>query len=277
MIDASRDITFPTRSLAARRSRISGVIRRDIAAMQHSPVRIVEIFFWPVVYLVMWGLVSSYLSANRVPLIAEALLGGAILWEVLHRASREVGLSFLEDVWTRNTLNLHVTPLTTGEYLTGLALLSLGKIAAVTLVMSGAAAVLYGFGLYTIGIALVPFMALLLALGWALAMLAMASVLRFGQGAQVVAWTLVFIIQPFVGVFYPISVLPRSLRLLANITPASYVFEGMRSVQAGQPLPWQHLAIAGLLDAVYILAAVLIYARTLRRARTTGRLARLGE
>ncbi|MEW9528114.1 ABC transporter permease [Microbispora sp. NPDC049125] len=270
-------LAYPPLSPAARRRRVSGVVRRDLASLRRSPVRMFEIVFWPTIELVVWGYVTLFLQASKVPFVVSTLLGAVLLWQVLHRASNEVAIGFLEDVWSRNLLNMHVTPVTAVEYLTGLVVFSLGKILFGVTVMGVMAYVLYGFGILTVGIGLVPFMALLLVLGWSLAIVAISCVLRFGEGAQVIAWSLVFVFQPLAGVFYPVSVLPPVLRTISSLVPATHVFEGMRAVLTGGPVPWDRLAAAGLLDAVYVGLALALYTVTLRHARMKGRLSRFGE
>lgn len=268
---------LPPHSLAARRRRVAGVVLRDFAASRRSPVRFYEIFFWPTVSLVLWGFVSRYLQGAHVPFVVSVLLGAALLWEVLNRSSSEVSLAFLEDVWSRNLLNVQVTPLSTGEYLTGLVVFAMAKALLATVMMVVIAYGLYGFGVFTMGAGLVPFITLLLVMGWALAIVSISCVLRFGEGAQVLGWSLVFVFQPFSGVFYPISVLPAPMREIAAFVPASHVFEGMRSVLNGHGVSWGHLAAAALLDAVYLGLALWLYSITLRSARMHGRLARFGE
>jgi ABC-2 type transport system permease protein len=269
-------VLTPT-SWAARRRRIAGVVLRDLAAMRRSPVRVFEIFFWPTVNLVVWGFVTRYLQATHVPFAVAMLLGAAVLWELLHRASTEVGLGFLEDIWSRNLLNVFASPLSLGEYLTGLVVFSLAKVVLATVLTGLIAWLGYGFGVFSIGVGLIPFMALLLVMGWALAIVAISCVLRFGEGAQVLGWSLAFILQPFAGVFYPLSVLPGPFRAVAYVVPASHVFEGMRAVLAGQGVPWGDLGVAALLDVVYLAAAVWLFTVTLRNARMKGRLSRFGE
>jgi len=271
------DVLFAPTGAAARRQRISGVVLRDLAAMRRSPVRIFEIFFWPTVNLLVWGFVTRYLQASKVPFVVSVLLGAAVLWELLHRSSTEVGLGFLEDIWSRNLLNVFATPLSNGEYVTGLVLFSLAKVAVATVVTAGIAYLFYGFGIFSMGVALVPFMTLLLVMGWALSLVAIACVLRFGESAQVLGWSLPFVLQPVAGVFYPVSVLPEPLQKVAFLVPASHVFEGMRTVLRGGGVPWGHLAVAGLLDLVYLALAVRLFAVTLRNARMKGRLSRFGE
>ncbi|MFI9557292.1 ABC transporter permease [Nonomuraea endophytica] len=270
-------ISLPPLSWAARRTRIMGVVRRDFAALRRSPIRMFEILFWPTVELMLWGFVTAFLQTQRVPFVVAFLLGGVLLWQVLQKASNEISIAFLEDIWSRNLLNVQVSPLSSVEYLVGLVVFSLGKVVFAVTVMSGLAFVLYGFGVGGFGVGLAPFMGLLLVLGWSLGLVGIAAVLRFGENAQVIAWSLVFVVQPLAGIFYPISVLPAPVQALSWFLPASHVFEGMRTVMSGGPLPWDRLLWAAGLDVVYLGLTLGLFAWALRYARAHGKLSRFGD
>lgn len=45
-------------------------------------------------------------------------------------------------------------------------------------------------------------------------------------------WPIPMVLSVLSGVFYPISTLPNSLRVLSKAIPASYVFESMRAILA---------------------------------------------
>ncbi|WP_188193453.1 hypothetical protein [Nonomuraea sp. SYSU D8015] len=87
-------LTLPPLSFAARRTRVLGVVRRDFAALRRSPVRMFEILFWPTVELVLWGFVTLFLQAQKVPFVVSFLLGAVLLWQVLQKASNEISVSF---------------------------------------------------------------------------------------------------------------------------------------------------------------------------------------
>jgi ABC-2 type transport system permease protein len=75
-------------------------------------------------------------------------------------------------------------------------------------------------------------------------------------------------------VFYPVTVLPGWMQAIALILPPSYVFEGMRSVVAGQPPPWDRLAIGGTLALVYLVLACLFFFAVYRAVIRNGLIAR---
>jgi ABC-2 type transport system permease protein len=270
-------VSLPPASPAARRRRVLAVVLRDFYVLRRSVPRMLEIVYWPTVELLIWGYLSVFLQARQVPAVIAVLLGGVLLWQVLFRSQSEVSMAFLEDIWSRNLLNVFVAPLTAAEYLTGVVAFGALKLVVNVALMATVALVLYGFGLFSLGPSLVPFMALLLLMGWALAIVTIGVILRFGQSAEVIAWAMAFAFQPFAAVFYPVSVLPTAMQWVARVVPASYVFEGMRAVLGGRPLPWRTLGVAALLDLGYVVGSLVFFWRMLAKVRANGGLSRFGE
>ncbi len=80
---------------------------------------------------------------------------------------------------------------------------------------------------------LLPFVLNLVITGWVIGVLTTSLIMRFGQEAEILAWSMVFLFQPISCVFYPIEVLPGWLQAIAWMNPAAHVFEGMRAVLNG--------------------------------------------
>ncbi|HZD00140.1 MAG TPA: ABC transporter permease [Actinomycetes bacterium] len=257
--------------------RIGAVVLRDYYVLRRSLPRLLEIVYWPLVEVLIWGYVSLFLQANRLPTIMAVLLGGILLWQVLYRSQETVTVAFLEDIWSRNLLNVFTAPLAATEYLAGVIVFGLLKLIAGTAVMAALAFLLYGFGLLRVGPELVPFVFLLLVMGWSLATLTIGIILRFGQSAEIVAWAMAFAFQPFSAVFYPVDVLPAGMQAVAHLVPASYIFEGMRAALAGEGVVWGNLGAAAGLDVLYAAGAVWFMARMLAHVRRNGGLSRFGE
>ena len=252
---------------------------RHLYLYKRSLPRLMEIFYWPFLDLLLWGFISLYLVRFRegMPNFVAFLLGALILWDILFRSQQGISVSFLEDVWARNLLNLFASPLKPMEYISALVLVSFFKITIAGAVLSLLAWLLYSFNIFVIGISLVPFILSLVVLGLAIGIFTTALILRFGQQAEVLAWGIALIFQPVSAVFYPVSVLPPFLQAIARYVPASYVFEGMRAVVTTGKFPLTELLWSFGLDAVYLLAALLIFCRVLRVVRKLGLLARVGE
>ncbi len=261
--------------------RIYALFLRHIYLYRHSFVRMMEVFYWPLLDLLIWGFVSLYLAdlnaGGKAINFVATFLGALILWDILFRSQQGISVSFLEEVWSRNFLNLFVSPLSVGEYLISLMFVSLFKVVVVFLVSSLLAYLFYSFNLFLIGISLMPFVINLIIMGWAIGIVTTALILRFGQQAEVLAWGIAFLFQPVSAVFYPISVLPHWLQYIAKIIPASYVFEGMRSIILENEFDLQGLIIALGLNIIYLLFAFVFFFYLFNSVRKKGLLSRTGE
>ena len=257
---------------------VSALVLRYVFLYTRHPVRFIELIFWPLVDLLVWGFLTVYLQkqgSGGFPSAITFLIGGMILWDVMFRSQQGVAISFLEDVWTRNLLNVFVAPVRTVEYVAATCVVGVLRICVTLMVLTGVAALAYQFNLFSLGFALLPFLANLVLFGWFLGMISTALIMRWGQAAESLAWAVPFFIQPLAAVFYPVSVLPAWLQPAARALPCTPVFEGMREVLSGKPVPWGNIEHALLLNIVWGLAAGWFFAMNLRHVRKTGLLVKV--
>jgi len=259
--------------------RSTALFTRHMYLYKRSIPRLLEVFYWPLLDLLVWGFITVYFAQFRekLPGFVTYFIGALILWDILFRSQQGISVSFLEDVWSRNLLNLFASPLNPAEYILSLMVVSVAKLAIVTTVMVTLAWVLYSFNIFLIGLSLIPFVFNLIVMGWAIGIITTALILRFGQEAEVLAWALGFLFMPVSAVFYPVSVLPSFLRAIARLVPASYIFEGMREVVATGKLPLNDLIRSSGLNAAYILVAFLFFSWIFKIVKQKGLLVRIGE
>jgi ABC-2 type transport system permease protein len=259
--------------------RIEALFERHIYLYRRSIPRLMEIFYWPLLDLLVWGFITVYLAQFRqnLPGFVTFFIGALILWDILFRSQQGISVSFLEDVWAKNLLNLFASPLSPAEYILSLMLVSVVKLVTVAAIMAALAWVFYSFNIFLIGVSLIPFVLNLIVMGWAIGIITTALILRFGQEAEVLAWALGFLFMPVSAVFYPVSVLPPFLQTIARYVPASYVFEGMRDVISNGGLPLRELIWSSGLNAVYIFLAFLFFHWNFKIVKRKGLLVRIGE
>ena len=261
--------------------RIWGLLYRHISLYRASWPRLLELAYWPVLQMCIWGFTASFIAArmgtSRAALAGTALLGGVLLWEVALRSQMGVAISFMEEMWSRNLGHIFVSPLRPWELVAALIGMSIIRMSAGVLPAVGIAYLLYAFNLFALGPVLVLFFANLMIMGWWVALGVVSLILRHGAGAEALAWSVLFGLTPFSAVFYPVSVLPAVVRPLALALPSAHVFEGMRAVLNQGVIRWDHLVWAVVLNAVWTVAASVVFARQFRAARVRGALLSIGE
>jgi len=260
--------------------RIWGLMYRHLALYRRSWPRVLELMYWPVLQMLVWGFVTAWLAGlqnNTASVTAGVLLGGVLLWEVTLRSQMGFAISFLEEIWSRNLGHIFVAPLRTYELVAGLVAMSMLRTAIGVGPAILLAFLLYGFGIWTLGPVLVLYFAALMAMGWAVALGVTALILRHGAGAEALAWGVLFGLAPFSAVFYPVSVLPGWLQPISLAIPATHVFEGMRAALLNGQLAWDHLAYAFALDLIWLGLAAWLFMAQFQAARVRGALMNIGE
>lgn len=253
---------------------ISALVMRYIYLYTRTPMRLVELVFWPMVDLLIWGNLSVYIKEHgdaQLQSPATALVAAMILWDVVFRAQQGVAVSFLEDVWTRNLLNVFVAPVRTSEYLAATFAVGILRICVTVVIMCVVALFLYQFNIMSLGLPLLPFVFNLLVTGWALGMISTALILRWGQAVESLAWAVPFFIQPFSAVFYPVSsIKPVWMQSVALGLPTTHVFSGLREVMNEGTFNWNSFTYATLLNVAFMAVAGWIFSFMLNQTKKRG-------
>ena len=255
------------------------MVLRYLYLLRGSWPRILEQAYWPTVQMIMWGFITQFFITNSswVAHATGVLLSAVLLWDVLFRAQLGVSVVFMEEMFARNLGHLFASPLRPYELVFSLLLISLFR----TLLGVGTAALLaiplYHYSIFDLGLPLLAFFANLLVFGWAIGLLICGLLLRYGLGAESLAWASIFALGPISGIYYPISTLPGWLQPVAWAIPSSHVFEGMRAVLFDHRFDKELFFDAVLLNGIYIVLGMIVFLWVFRIARVRGLLLQVGE
>lgn len=256
--------------------RTFAIVFRQLYLIRASLSRVVPLFAWVVVDMVLWGFLTRYLNivAGSGFNFVAAFLGAVLFWDSFIRIMQGVTMAFFEDVWSRNFLNIFATPLLISEYVAGLVLSSI-----ITSLLGLAAMVFIALFFFKLsfavyGLMVMPFLAVLFLFGIALGIFGSAVVLHFGPASEWFIWPLPAFISPFAGVLYPVSTLPGWMQDVSRLLPPSYIFEALRAIVSGGAVSLPELAWSGCLAVGYIILAYWFFTRIYRRALRSGLIAR---
>src|SRR3954465_9965031 len=250
--------------------RIKTVVRRHAYVLKRSPHRFFDVTVWPLLDVLLFGSLGAYVAQQDGSSKAGApyLLAGILMFHILYQLQIAICTGFMEETWSRNVLNILTTPVTEGEYILGVALFGLAKLAFALGALIVMAIAFFGFNLTSVGWGLVPITAVLLLAGWSIGMAVIGLMLRYGQSAEILAWGINFLVMALSGVFNPVDAIPAPLQPLSRILPTTpappppplpqplsrippttHAFSALRTLLDGQPLPWGEIA-ASLVGAV---------------------------
>jgi len=259
--------------------RVYALMLRHFYVLRRSPIRVIELFYWPFMNMIMWGFITIYLRSGQFG-VAHAVgifLGAVILWEVLTRSHLGVMLSFIEELYARNLGHLFVSPLRPFEMI--MACMAVSFLRGIVGIIPAALlmAPMFGYSMVDMGLPFAAFYGLLSMFGFAFGTGVVAILVRWGLQAESFAWAAMFMFMPVAGVYYPISALPAWLQPLGWALPTAYVFEGMRALVIDNVVRFDYMGIALGLNVLIFIAAFMLFLRMFHAARVRGLLLTGGQ
>lgn len=251
--------------------RISALMLRNWYITINSLDRVLDVFFWPVINLFVWGFTSVFVrDLSDKGYIVGFFLGGLILWLFFDRAQKDVNLYILEDFWEKSVYNFYVSPMRESELLISVSLLGLFRAVVEFCMLAGLAFLGYSFNIFDVGFVLLTiFIIPLLIFAWGFGMLISGLVFRLGARVSVLTWSLPFLFQPVSAVFYPLSILPHFLQRIAALLPLAHIFEGFRLAIQGT-FAAREFVLALVLSVIYFVLFYLIFLSCVKRSKETG-------
>ena len=258
--------------------RVRAVLLQEFYITARSVEVLVDLPFWSLMTVIVFGFVTKFLATVMNPTIAQYLYLGTLMWEIMRVTQYSMSLGALWNVWSHNFSNMFIAPLSMLEYV--IAQMVSGAIKAVVLfgVVAVIAATLFDFNLFNMG---APTLALgflnLLWFAYSIGLFILGIIFRLGTRIQALAWGLVLIFQPLTAAYYPLSVMPPALQTVARAFPPTYVFESARASLTAPEVRWDWTLTAAAENVLYFILSVWFFQFMYRRSRETGQFARNEE
>ncbi|MDO8451718.1 MAG: ABC transporter permease [bacterium] len=241
----------------------------------HSMETWVDLFWNSILQMIVFSFIAVVFSRGEDSLLGVYMLTGMVLWNVIWAGQYGLTVGVMWEVWSHSLTSLFITPLTLEEFLIGQAVSSTIKAAISVILTALVTYVIFGFSVLTLGWPLLLYAIELLVFGWAAGMIVLSLIFRMGTDVQSLSWSIVFLIQPFGAVFYPVQVLPEQIRWIAFGIPTTYIFETVRGQLRDGSINGAYLAIGTVLNVIYLVGAYFILQRTYAASRKSGAFARL--
>ncbi len=255
--------------------RIRAVMLQELYITRRSLEIIVDLFYTSLITVVVFGLVSGFLTGVMNPNTGSYLILGMLLWDVIRVNQYSITVGSLWNIWSHNLSNMFVAPLSLAEYITAHILSGLLKTLVIFGVISAIAAAWFHFPIWRVGIVnLALFFTNLTIFAWAVGLVLLGIVFMIGTRIQALAWGAVFLFQPLTAAFFPLGVLPPAMRTVAYGIPPTWVFEAARRALADPSVDWTSAAIAFGENMLYLALAVCAFYLMWARSRETGQFAR---
>lgn len=252
--------------------RVFAMVIRYTYNLRHSLDRLSDMFYWPLLDLLIWGVTGLYLARlmSNSDSYLFLILNGLIFWIVVWRAQYEINTNLLSELWDKNLVNIFVSPLTVYEWITSFMIFGLIKSLISVAFSAIIAYLIYGYNIFSYGPSIIIFFIALLLTGWSFGFIVAGFLIRFGQRVQTLAWGGVALIAPFSVLYYPISVLPHWAQTVAHFVPSSYIFEALRSTLFYKPISVIDIGISFGINILYLIIAIAFFVFMFNKSKKLG-------
>ena len=259
--------------------RILSLMLRHFYLIKASLPRIVDLIYWPTVQIILWGFVSKFFTMHSSYFnnTSGIILSASILYYFLFRYIISYNMLFLEEIWSRNLINLFVSPIKISEIVIALTCTALlrtmiGLVPAVLIAIP-----LFGISLLELGYPLILLLLSLYIFGITLGLLVTAGLVRFGPSFENIAWASLFFIAPIGCIYYPVEILPNWLQPIALALPLAHIFEETRSILITNTVHYSNIYYALMLNMIYLFLAICTFYYSFKTAKIKGSLINVGE
>jgi ABC-2 type transport system permease protein len=234
----------------------------------------VDLLWNPMLQIWVYALIALSFSKTQ-DLRGLYVVVGMIFWNIIWIGQYSITVGALWEIWARSFSSMFISPLSMEEFIVG-QMIS-GTIKAILTV--GVSAVigylLYQFSIFSLGWPLIIYFFELLIFSWAIGVLVLSLIFRYSTQVQSLSWAIVFLVQPFGAVFYPVTILPVSVRWISYGLPVTYVFETMRAQLAHGTIDWHAVLVGGALSIIWFIVGWNVFQYAYRQAKISGAFARL--
>jgi ABC-2 type transport system permease protein len=235
-----------------------------------------EMIFWPVVGFLSVGLLAEFAALQ--PQMKAFILVGVVSMGAVQVCQLDVAYALLYDVWSKAVKHGFVAPVGVRHLLLGSLLVGIMRGTMVFFFLAGASSVLFDFNF--IGVGFLPislFVGGLFLNAAMVGLLVCILVLVFGNRAEVAAWSMVSLMLLVCGIYYPISILPGGVQVIAECIPLTYFLEYYRHFYGFEPHVSHVLFKGYVLVAAYLTLELLAMKAAIAGAKRTGILVKLSE
>lgn len=253
-------------------SRIVGLIKRYALIKFRDFHRLANVTYFPVTDVLIGGLMWMWYEGqmNITESAVNLYVCELILWIILNATQFEACFNFLEELQSRNIVNLFASTLHLREWFIASFLLSLFESLTAAALCGIIAYFVFSFSLLSFGWYLPCFFILLVLSGWIMALVTISVLVYYGQRLTVLLWALPYFILPLSAAYYPVESLPRILQYVSLLIPTTHLFEGVRCFFATHVMPVEYFVMSLLLNILYLICAILFFNFMFKKSKQQG-------
>ncbi len=251
---------------------ISGIILKHILITFKDVSRILNIFYWPFINIIIMGITGIWFEQSTAynGNFALIFLSAGMFWDISLMITVQVANSLLNEILDKNLANIFTTPIDLSEWIVADIVTRIIDAILVFIFSTFTIWLMFGLNIFKNGWYIIPFTISLMMSGWCIGFFLCGIIMALGKKAIDLIYYIGWFFAPFCAVYYPLKLLPNSLQLISKALPMTYVFEGMRTVLTTGAMSNYDLILSFILNIFYLSISILFFRYMFKRSKING-------
>jgi ABC-2 type transport system permease protein len=231
--------------------------------------RLFDVTLWPLVLFLSMILFAGAFTHRRE--VIGVVVLGALGWRIIYHFQMEAVQLYMDNFWMGMIEHVMISPVRWWEFILGGAISALGKILVIALLFLGLGHSVFHFTVEAWPATLLGFLACACC-GLVLSIFSMG--VAFLKRGDAFAFIFAFpdAVAVLSGVFYPVSVFPAPVRMVAETLPTTHAFNLLKATLGMARWDPSRFLVA---LAVWLVLAVLFTTWALKKSRRDGKLVKM--
>jgi len=240
-----------------------------LVSARRDAFRLFDVTLWPLVLFLSMTLFAGAFTHDRR--VIGLVVLGALGWRVIYHFQMEAVQLYMDNYWHGTLEHVMISPVRWWEFVLGGAISAVFKILVIAALFLGLGHAVFGFTVARWAPVLTGFLACA-GCGLALSVFSLGVALLKRGDAFAFIFAFPDAVAVLSGVFYPVSVFPAPVRLLAETLPTTHAFNLLKATLG--MAPWEPGRCIVFL-AIWLALAILFTRWALGRARRDGKLVKM--
>jgi len=240
-----------------------------LVSARRDAFRLFDVTLWPLVLFLSMTLFAGAFTHDRR--VTGVVVLGALGWRIIYHFQMEAVQLYMDNFWMGMIEHVMISPVRWWEFILGGAISAVAKILVIALLFLGLGHQVFHFTVTDWGATLAGFAA---CAGCGLVLSVVSMGVAFLKRGDAFAFIYAFpdAIAVLSGVFYPITVFPAPVRMLAETLPTTHAFNLLKATLGLAEGSWWRYFVT---LAAWLAASVLFTAWALAKARREGKLVKM--
>ncbi len=240
-----------------------------LVSVKRDAFRLFDVTLWPLVLFLSMTLFAGAFTHSRE--VIGVVVLGALGWRIIYHFQMEAVQLYMDNFWMGMIEHVMISPVRWWEFILGGAISAVAKIAVIALLFLGLGHTVFHFTVRAWPATLLGFLACACC-GLVLSIFSMG--VAFLKRGDAFAFIFAFpdAVAVLSGVFYPVSVFPGPVRVVAETLPTTHAFNLLKATLG--MAPWDPVLFLATL-ACWLVLAVGFTSWALAKARRDGKLVKM--